>query len=99
MQWITFLVNVENYMLPCMTKQFLGFDCPGCGLQRSAIFLLQGDFVAAFTMYPAIYPMLLLFSFIGLKHVVSIRFENTITFGLLLVTFLAILANFILKLI
>src|SRR5680860_131224 len=97
MQWFTFLINVKDYMLPCMTKQFLGFDCPGCGLQRSIVFLLQGDFVAAFKMYPAIYPMVLLFSFIGLKHIVSIRFENKITFGLLLATFLTIFTNFILK--
>ena len=97
MQWITFLLFVDDYMLPCLTKQFLGFDCPGCGLQRSVVFLLQGEFVASFKMYPAIYPMLLLFSFIGIKHFVSIRFENTITFGLLLATFLAIFTNYILK--
>jgi len=97
MQWVTFLINVENYMLPCMTKQFLGFDCPGCGLQRSVMFLFQGDFLAAFKMYPAIFPMLLLFSFLGIKRFVSIRFENTITFGLLLATFFAIFTNFILK--
>ncbi len=97
MQWITLLFNVEDYMLPCLTKHFLGFDCPGCGLQRSVAFLLQGDFIAAFKMYPAIYPMLLLFLFIGLKHFVSIRFENTITYGLLLATFFAIFTNFILK--
>ncbi|WP_373517607.1 DUF2752 domain-containing protein [Pricia sp.] len=97
MHWVTLLFNVEDYMLPCLTRQFLGFDCPGCGLQRSVTFLLQGDFVAAFKMYPAIYPMLLLFSFIVIKRFVSIRFENTITFGLLLATFFAIFTNFILK--
>ncbi len=97
MHWFTFLLNVEDYMLPCLTKQFLGFDCPGCGLQRSVAFLLQGDFVAAFKMYPAIYPMAFLFAFIGLKQFVAIRKENTITFGLLLATFLTIFTNFILK--
>lgn len=98
MQLVTFLLNVKDYMFPCLAKQFLGFDCPGCGLQRSVAFLLQGDFVAAFKMYPALYPMLLLFFFIGLKRLVNVRFENTITFGLLLITFIAILTNFILKL-
>jgi hypothetical protein len=99
MQLVTFLLKFEDYMLPCLTKKFLGFDCPGCGLQRSVAFLLQGDFVAAFKIYPAIYPMLLLFTFIGLKRLVNIRFENSITFGLLLTTFIAILTHFILKLI
>lgn len=94
-----FLLHVEDYMLPCLTKKFLGFDCPGCGLQRSVALLLHGDLVASFEMYPALYPMLLLFFFIGLKHVINVRFENTITFGLLLITFIAIMTNFILKLI
>lgn len=97
MQLVTFLLNLENFMLPCLTKQFLGYDCPGCGLQRSVVFLLQGDFTAAFGMYPAIYPMLFLFAFIGLKQFATIKYENTITFGLLIVTFLAIFTNFILK--
>lgn len=99
MQWVTFLLNVENFMLPCLTKKFLGFDCPGCGLQRSLAFLIQGDFVASIKMYPALFPMLLLFIFMGLKYLVTIKFENTITYGLLLITVIAILTNFILKLI
>lgn len=97
MQLVSFFLKLEDFMLPCMTKKFLDFDCPGCGLQRSVAFLLQGDFVAAFLMYPAIYPMVLFFSFIGLKHFIPIKFENTITFALLLTTFLAIIINFILK--
>ncbi|WP_348425824.1 DUF2752 domain-containing protein, partial [Maribacter dokdonensis] len=31
-----------NFMLPCFTKQLLGVDCPGCGLQRSLLFLSKG---------------------------------------------------------
>ena len=99
MQWFTILLKTEDYMLPCLTKQLLHFDCPGCGLQRSIVFLLKGDFVAAFEMYPAIYPMILLFLFIGLKNLINIRFENVITYSLLLLTSSAILINFVLKLI
>jgi len=56
-------------MLPCMNKWLFGIDCPGCGLQRSIALLLNGEFVRAFKMFPAIYSMLFLFLFIGLHLV------------------------------
>ncbi len=84
-------------MLPCFSKQFLGMDCPGCGLQRSVLFLIRGEFVEAFKMYPAIYPMIALFSFLVLKNWLNIKHESTITFSLMLVTTAAILTNYILK--
>jgi len=48
---------MEEYMLPCITKQLFHFPCPGCGGQRAFLLLLQADFKAAFLMYPAIYPL------------------------------------------
>lgn len=34
----------SHFMLPgCMTYQFLGIYCPGCGMTRSVIALLHGD--------------------------------------------------------
>ncbi|MEO0571350.1 MAG: DUF2752 domain-containing protein, partial [Bacteroidota bacterium] len=51
-------MGLQDYMLPCATKQFLGFDCPGCGLQRSVLLLLQGDLIGAFYMYPAIFALI-----------------------------------------
>ena len=90
-------LNAENYMLPCLSKQLLGFECPGCGLQRSVVLLLQGNFTEAFYMYPAIYPLLFLFGFIFLKRFVSIRLEDKITMGLLLITIIAIFVNFVSK--
>lgn len=97
MQLATFLLIAEEYMLPCFTKQFLGFDCPGCGLQRSVTFLLQGDFVAAFKMYPAIYAILLLFGFLLLDNFVKVRHHNKITIVLMISSVGLILGNYILK--
>ena len=59
-------IEAEDLMLPCMNKQFFGIDCPGCGTQRAASLLLQGDFAAAFAMFPAIYSTILLFILLGL---------------------------------
>jgi len=41
-------------------------DCLGCGFQRALFLLFQGEFVAAFKMYPAVYSMLLFFLFVAL---------------------------------
>ncbi|WP_220764981.1 DUF2752 domain-containing protein [Flavobacterium sp. UMI-01] len=42
-------------LLPCLSKTFFQIDCLGCGFQRAFILFIQGEFNAAFTMYPAIY--------------------------------------------
>ncbi len=51
---------MEAYMIPCLFKTVTGIPCPGCGGQRSLLYLFHGEFQAAFLMYPAIYPLLLL---------------------------------------
>lgn len=45
-------------MMPCFYKQISGIDCPGCGMQRSFIELLHGNFIASIKMYPALLPVL-----------------------------------------
>ena len=51
---------LENYMLPCFSKTVLGFECMGCGFQRAILLILKGQFIEAFYMYAAIYPLLIL---------------------------------------
>lgn len=57
-------------MLPCLNKKLFGVECFGCGIQRSFLFLLHGDFAKAFHMFPAIYTTLLFFLFLGL-HIID----------------------------
>ena len=49
---------IENYMIPCPSKTLFGIECLGCGLQRAILLLLQGEFRAAFLMYPGIYSLI-----------------------------------------
>jgi hypothetical protein len=93
----TFILGIENYMLPCFTKKLWGFDCPGCGIQRAIIFLLKGEFSAAFEMYPAIYPMIFLFGFLIISKYYTIKQANRITNVLMISTVAFILINYILK--
>ena len=99
MQLAAIFLVIEDFMLPCMSKQLFGMDCPGCGLQRSVVFLLKGEFVEAFKMYPAIYPMLLLFGFLTVDFFIKLKYANKISIFLMISTVVLILGNFILKLI
>ncbi|MGI9550591.1 MAG: DUF2752 domain-containing protein [Aurantibacter sp.] len=88
---------IEDFMLPCMNKKLFGFDCPGCGLQRSAVHLVKGEFAAAFEMYPAIYGLvgLILFAFAG--QFIKFRYDTQIKIFLAFLTGATIIVNYILK--
>lgn len=91
------LFDLEDYMLPCLNKRILGVECPGCGLQRAVSLLLEGDFVGAFYMYPAIYPIFFLLSFLLADTFYTFKYSNKITISLLITSVLFILTNYILK--
>ncbi|MCL6265317.1 DUF2752 domain-containing protein [Flagellimonas sp. 2012CJ39-3] len=84
-------------MLPCLNKKIFGLDCPGCGMQRAAYLLFHGDFVAAFKMYPAIYPILLLLIFLISNLFLKLKFAHQIKLFLMLVTAGTIIISYVLK--
>jgi Protein of unknown function (DUF2752) len=51
-QWL------HNHMLECTSKKYLHIECPGCGLQRSFIALLQGNFMQSLQLHPATIPLM-----------------------------------------
>ncbi len=89
----------EADMLPCLSKQVLGLECPGCGLQRSVALLLNGQVAESFLMYPGLYPMLLFFAFAAADRFAGFRQGPRITSALGLLTVGTILINFLLKII
>ena len=95
---ILFLSGMEDYMLPCLNKKFLGVDCPGCGIQRSASLLLQGEFTAAFHMFPAIYTLVPLFILILCSKVFQLKIDDRFIIVLAIASVALILINFIYKL-
>lgn len=52
-----FLVTLPK--LSCKIKDTTGFECPGCGIQRSFELLINGEFLASIKMYPGLIPMIL----------------------------------------
>lgn len=99
MKYLTILLlqHSEHYMLPCLNKKLFGVDCPGCGLQRSVDLLLHGQFVAAFEMYPAIYPMLLLLIFLGTSLFTKIRHAEIVKWSLIAITVGTVVVHYIIK--
>jgi hypothetical protein len=90
--------NLEEYMLPCLSKTFFGFDCLGCGLQRSLLLVIHGDFIAAFKMYPAIFTLIALFLFVIINSKVKFQKSNKIISTLAYLNLSIILISYLIKL-
>ena len=62
-------MKIEDFMLPCPSKKFLGIECFGCGTQRAIVLVFEGKFSEAFQMFPAVYTLLLFFGFVVLNFI------------------------------
>jgi len=89
---------LEQNMLSCSYKQYLGgADCMGCGMQRSLIHLLKGEFLEAFYMYPAIYTLIIMFIYLGLHLRFQFKYGAKILLYLFVLNISIILINYGLK--
>ena len=84
-------------MLPCLSKQLFNIHCPGCGLQRSVLFIWNGNFMAAFKMYPAIYFLIALTVLIALNFYFKKAILQKGINLLSILTIITILINYTLK--
>nr|WP_136467443.1 DUF2752 domain-containing protein [Allomuricauda onchidii] len=84
-------------MLPCLNKKLFGIDCPGCGMQRSVHLLFEGEFLAAFKMYPAIYPIVMLLTFLVANLFIKFKLAHQIKLTLMLLVAATIILNYIIK--
>ncbi|MDR6967241.1 hypothetical protein J2X31_001248 [Flavobacterium arsenatis] len=80
-----------------MNKQLFGFDCPGCGMQRSLALILKGQFADAFFMFPAIYTLVVFFGFIALHFLDKKRNYHKIIISLGIINGLIMIISYIYK--
>jgi hypothetical protein len=80
-----------------MNKKLFGVDCLGCGTQRAFMLLLNGEFSAAFQMFPAIYTTLFLFGFLGLHFIDKSRNYHKIIIGLAITNAVIMIISYIYK--
>lgn len=90
---------MEEFLLPCLNKQLFGMECYGCGSQRAVLLLLDGEFTAAFRMFPAIYSILILLIFILFNLFFRFKYDFSIKIGLILLNAAIIIINYALKMI
>lgn len=84
-------------MLPCLSKTLFGIECLGCGFQRGLMLLLQGDFLAAFKMYPALFTTLLFLVILGLNCIDSKRNYKKLIIGAAILNGFFMIAGYFFK--
>ena len=89
----------EEHMLPCFYKQTFGLDCPGCGIQRSILSLLKGDFAHSFEFYPPLITLIILFVFSAAHILFDLKNGANIIKWMFIIASLSIFINFVFKLI
>jgi hypothetical protein len=80
-----------------MNKSLFGVDCIGCGVQRSILLLINGEFIKAFYQFPAIYTTILLFIFIGLHLINKKRDYQKIIIALAIINNIIMIISYIYK--
>lgn len=63
-------------MIPCLYTSISGYNCPGCGLSRATILLLQFDFKAAWQMNPLVFIVVPALSYFVIKDLLSFKQGN-----------------------
>jgi Protein of unknown function (DUF2752) len=93
-----FTAWLEQHLLTCPIKAWCGCDCPGCGMQRSMLKLLEGDIIGSFSMHPA--GMLVVALFIYLPLHLKFKFARgaQVIVVLYSLIFILTIANYIYKL-
>lgn len=90
-------MSIEDFMLTCPSKKFLGVECLGCGAQRAIVLVFQGRFSEAFQMYPAVYTLLLLFLIIILSFIDKKRKYSTVIMGLITLNIVIAIISYVYK--
>ena len=87
----------DSWMLPCFTKQMIGMDCPGCGIQRSISLFLHGDIKESFLMYPALLPIIFLLGFLIFDMFVNVKYGEKIKLWATIIAIGTIITSYIIK--
>lgn len=90
-------MDLENYMLPCLIKTLFNVECLGCGLQRSIIEIIKGNFAEAFYIYPAIYLIMSFITILCFNLIFKRKNNSKLLFLVAVLTGLFMLGGFVYK--
>lgn len=86
-------------MLTCGIKKLTGIDCPGCGIQRSFLKLIDGEFLESMELFPALLPLLILVVYTLLHLKFMFKNGHKVILGLFFSTVGLTIFNFTYKLV
>ena len=89
--------GLDDFMLPCLNKTLFGIDCLGCGIQRSISLIFQGQFVAAYKMYPAIFTLFILAVFLIFNLFIKFKYDYKIKMGLIILNVIIVVISYLFK--
>lgn len=90
---------LEQNSRSCFYKKHFGFECFGCGIQRSFIALLKGNITESIKLYPPLIPIIITFTTLLLHLVFKFNNGAAIIKYLFIFTSSVIVINFLYKLI
>jgi len=94
---MSLLSFLEKNLLSCQWKQQFDVECMGCGMQRSIIHLIKGEFLEAFYIYPAIYTLITMFAFLLLHIKFDFEKGHRVLLYLFIINIVLMSTNFLLK--
>lgn len=90
-------MDIDEFMLTCPSKKYLGVECLGCGAQRAVVLVFEGKFSEAFQMYPAVYTLLLFFFTLGLSFIDKKRKYGRVLMMMIVVNLMIIVLGYLYK--
>ncbi len=90
-------MKIEDFMLTCPSKKFLGIECLGCGAQRAIVLVFEGKFSEAFHLYPAVYTVLIFLFTLGLSFVDKKRKYSKILLIMIAVSLVMMMVSYYYK--
>lgn len=90
--WVFFFLLVLNQEIKCLWNEMTGLYCPGCGITRMLIAMIQLDFYQAFRYNPFLF-LLIIFSIVYIlyslfKFKTIERINSKLLFVILIITIL-----------
>lgn len=90
---------LKEHLLTCPYKKHFHIQCPGCGFQRSFISLLEGHLLESLKLYPALIPLLSVWTLLILHLIFKFRRGAFIIKYLFLFCALIIFISYLIKVI
>ena len=90
---------MESHSGACSFKEHVGLECPGCGIQRSIIAMLKGEFLESIILFPALLPLFAMFAFLGLHLVFDLKHGALVLKIFYITNTILIISGFVYKLI